>query len=79
MEKEKTVVEYNNKSEYQNKRVISQKANGELQAKETTIKADIPDGMLELGLNSIEDFYKMCIQRGLKVVSPYILGREPDV
>lgn len=79
MDKEKTVVEYNNKSDFQKKYTYGQKANGELQLKEVTLRSDIAEGLLDEGLDSIENFFKMCRKRGLKVVSPYVIGREPDV
>jgi hypothetical protein len=76
---DKSVMQYNSKSEYTNKRTWGQKANGEIQLKECTIRSDSSDGLTELGLDSIEEFYKMCKERNIKVVSPYETGHEPSV
>ena len=79
MENEKTVVQYNSKSEYTNKRTYGQKANGDLQLKEVTIRADSPDNLTEMGLDSVIEFWKMCKEKHLKVVSPFEIGHEPAV
>lgn len=79
MSEDKSVVMYNNKSDYQNKRTWGQKADGSMQLKETTIRSDERDGIDELLVESIINFCKVCAQNHIKYVSPFEAGHEPTV
>ncbi len=76
-EGDKTFTIYNSKSGWRAKVTQGLKANGENQLKEVRIEADEPDGLILLGINLIIDWDKMCTEKGISHVSPYVKGREP--
>lgn len=74
---DKSFVIYNSKSGWKAKVSQGLKANGENQLKEVRVEADDLVGLVEQGINLIVDWDKMCTERGIAHVSPYVKGREP--
>lgn len=76
---EKSFVIYNSKSGWRAKITQGLKANGENQLKEVRIEADEPEGLILVGINLIIDWDKMCTEKGINHVSPYVGGKPPNV
>lgn len=77
---EKTFVAYNNKMDYRNKVSQKQKADGSLYLEKVSTSADDDieiEALLEINLNFIETWNKLCWKKGIKHVSPYEKGRDP--
>jgi|FLOH01.1.fsa_nt_gi hypothetical protein len=75
--KDSSFVIYNSKSGWKAKVAQGLKANGENQLKEVRVEADTLEGLVEQGINLIVDWDRMCTEKGIAHVSPYIKGREP--
>lgn len=74
---DKSFMIYNSKSDWRAKVTQGLKANGENQLKEVKIQSDTIDGLLEQGLQIIVDWDRMCTEKGVAHVSPYVKGKEP--
>ncbi len=75
---DKSFVIYNSKSGWRTKITQGLKANGENQLKEVRIEADDIEGTVEQGINEIINWDRICTEKGIKHVSPWVAGREPN-
>lgn len=75
--KETTFAGHNYKADYKFKITQGQKANGEVQLKESRVMSDEIDGLIEVSFNVLTDWYHAGKEKHIKVVSPYEDGYEP--
>lgn len=69
----------NFKNDYKFKIKLGQKAtNGQIQLKELTVASDDQTNLIDIALNLLIDQYKVCKNKKLKVLSPFIDGYEPS-
>lgn len=78
-EGDKSFVIYNSKSGWKAKVAQGLKANGQNQLKEVRVEADTLEGLVEQGINLIIDWDRMCTEKGINHVSPYVNGTPPNV
>ena len=72
-----TFAGHNYKADYKFKTTIAQKANGQLQIKEVSVRSDEYEPLPVTVLDIFIDTYKTGKEKGLDMVSPFIKGHEP--
>ncbi len=72
-----TFTGHNFKSDYKFKVTQRQKANGEIQLEELSVRADEKEVVLETAFELLKKWYILGREKNIRLVSPYEKGYEP--
>ncbi len=76
-EQTNTFAGHNYKADYKFKTTLAQKANGQIQIKEISVRSDELEVLPKTAMDIFIDTYKTGVANGLNMVSPFTKGNEP--